>query len=205
MSGNDLCLNGAASMFLDWINNGKAISPNFRSLVYRYGMSQKGNTTSWNTMWERYITQTDPQESVKLQYGLAFPKDPWMIQQYLEYAKNESYVRSQDYFSVLQYISLNPAGLPIVWDFIRTEWQYLVDRFTVNNRYLGRMVNYVTSQFTTNLRLEEMKAFFAQNPEAGAGARAREQALETVQNNINWLATNKATIEIWLKQNGFMS
>jgi len=205
MSGSDPCLNGAASMFLDWVNNSKPISPNFRSLVYRYGMSQKGDATSWNTMWERYITQTDPQESVKLQYGLAFPKDPWIIQQYLEYAKNENYVRSQDYFSVLQYISLNPVGLPIVWDFVRTEWQYLVDRFTVNNRYLGRMVNYVTSQFTTNLRLEEMKAFFAQNPEAGAGARAREQALETVQNNISWLATNKETIETWLKNNGYMS
>ena len=51
----------------------------------------------------------------------------------------------------------------------------------------------------------QMKAFFAENPEAGAGARAREQALETVQNNINWLGTNKATIESWLKQNGFMS
>ena len=38
----------------------------------------------------------------------------------------------------------------------RTEWQYLVDRFTVNNRYLGRMVNYVTSHFTTNIRLEEV-------------------------------------------------
>ena len=81
MSGSDPCLNGAASMFLDWVNNSKPISPNFRSLVYRYGMSQKGDATSWNTMWERYITQTDPQESVKLQYGLAFPKDPWIIQQ----------------------------------------------------------------------------------------------------------------------------
>lgn len=50
-----------------------------------------------------------------------------------------------------------------------------------------------------------MKAFFAQYPEAGAGARAREQALETVQNNINWLTNNKATVETWLKQNGYMS
>jgi len=62
-----------------------------------------------------------------------------------------------------------------------------------------------TGIFKSNLLFVQMKAFFAQNPEAGAGARAREQALETVQNNINWLATNKATIEIWLKQNGFMS
>ena len=38
----------------------------------------------------------------------------------------------------------------------RTEWQYLVDRFTLNNRYLGRMVNTVASRFTTELRLNEV-------------------------------------------------
>ncbi len=38
---------------------------------------------------------------------------------YLEYAKDDTYVRSQDYFAVLEYISQNPVGLPIVWDYIR--------------------------------------------------------------------------------------
>ncbi len=49
-----------------------------------------------------------------------------------------------------------------------------------------------------------MKEFFAKYPDAGAGARAREQALETVQNNIKWLNNNKKDLENWLKLNGFM-
>lgn len=49
-----------------------------------------------------------------------------------------------------------------------------------------------------------MKEFFAKYPDAGAGARAREQALETVQNNIKWLKNNKAEVENWLIGNGFM-
>ena len=49
-----------------------------------------------------------------------------------------------------------------------------------------------------------MKAFFAEYPDAGAGARAREEALETVQNNINWLATNVPAIRKWLDDNSFM-
>ena len=49
-----------------------------------------------------------------------------------------------------------------------------------------------------------MKEFFAKYPDAGAGARAREQALETVQNNIKWLSTNKPDLEHWLKENGFI-
>lgn len=49
-----------------------------------------------------------------------------------------------------------------------------------------------------------MREFFAKYPDAGAGARAREQALETVQNNIKWLSKNTGEIEQWLKQHGFM-
>lgn len=49
-----------------------------------------------------------------------------------------------------------------------------------------------------------MKAFFAKYPDAGAGARAREQAIETVENNIKWLKTNKPDLEKWLKANGFL-
>lgn len=49
-----------------------------------------------------------------------------------------------------------------------------------------------------------MKEFFAKYPDAGAGARAREQALETVQNNIKWLSKNTDEIEQWLKEHQFM-
>ena len=50
-----------------------------------------------------------------------------------------------------------------------------------------------------------MKEFFAKYPDAGAGSRAREQSIETVQNNIQWLKMNKPDLENWLKENGFMS
>jgi glutamyl aminopeptidase len=50
-----------------------------------------------------------------------------------------------------------------------------------------------------------MKAFFAQYPEAGAGARARQEALENVQNNIRWIANYKKVLGDWLESNGFNS
>ena len=46
-----------------------------------------------------------------------------------------------------------------------------------------------------------MKEFFAKYPEAGAGSRARKQALETVENNIRWLDRHRAAIFEWLLQN----
>ncbi|CAG0886917.1 unnamed protein product [Cyprideis torosa] len=120
----------------------------------------------------------------------------------IQLAKNESIVRGQDFLSLLGYISGNPVGLPIVWDFLREEWEYLVDRFSLNDRYLGRLVPQITSTFKSQVKLEEMLAFFAKYPEAGAGARAREQALETVRNNIKW-ATDPdylSSIKKWLEE-----
>mgnify|MGYP002715736821 CR=1 FL=1 len=75
---------------------------------------------------------------------------------YLELAKNETYVRSQDYFQVLGYISSNPVGNPIVWKFYRNEWPNLVKRFTLYHRIMGTFIAVVTNGFSTPVELEEV-------------------------------------------------
>ena len=67
-----------------------------------------------------------------------------------------------------KYISFK-LGLPIVWNFLRDEWSYLVERFSLNDRYLGRMPKYIGSTFASQFRLNEMKDFFKKYPDAGAG------------------------------------
>ena len=61
------------------------------------------------------------------------------------------------------------SGNSIVWKFLREDWPYLVDRFSLNDRYLGRMPKTIATGFSTKLELEELKAFFAKYPDAGAG------------------------------------
>lgn len=48
--------------------------------------------------------------------------------------------------------------------FSSTEWECLVARFTLNNRYLGNMVNSVSSRFTTQLRLKEVHVLTVNPP-----------------------------------------
>jgi len=38
----------------------------------------------------------------------------------------------------------------------RDEWQYLVDRFSLNDRAFGRLIPSVCSNFNTHERLEEV-------------------------------------------------
>jgi len=39
---------------------------------------------------------------------------------------------------------------------VRDEWQYLVDRFSLNDRAFGKLIPSVCSQFNTHERLEEV-------------------------------------------------
>ncbi|PSN55624.1 hypothetical protein C0J52_04058 [Blattella germanica] len=195
------CIDEVVTIFKNWITNVNEVSkphPDIRSTVYGYGIKLASGEKDWDLMWNLYLSETDAQERIKLLCGLTYSQEPWILQRYLELSKNESNVRSQDFFTLLSYISSNPVGTPIVWDFVRNEWQYLVDRFTLNDRYLGRIIPSITKSFASELKIREMEAFFEKYPNAGAGAKARTQALERVQNNIKWLKHHKTTLENWL-------
>ena len=97
----------------------------------------------------------------------------------------------------------------------------MVERFSLNDRYFGRMPKYISANFNSEFQLDEMKDFFEKYPEAGAGKgfkilhprqnslsllkfagkRARKQALENVENNIAWLQRHKESIYKWLVEN----
>ena len=186
LAGHTGCREEAGRLFQQWVDTpDNYIVPNLRSLVYKYGMLSVGGAATWNIVLERYLNETNAQEKRKLLYGLAQIREPWVLHRFVNLAKNESFVRSQDFFSALSYIAGNPVGNSIVWDFLRSEWNYLVDRFTLNDRYLGRQPKTVSSNFATEFKLQQLKQFFEANPEAGAGARARKQAVEQVSRPLN--------------------
>ena len=200
--GLTVCRQEAAALFSSWITDQSFyIHPDIRALVYKYGMGETSDPGSWEIMFQRYLQETNAQQKKKLLYGLAFIKEPWVLQRFIRLANNETLVRSQDYFTALAYISRNPTGNTLVWNYIQAEWASLVERFGLHSRYLGRLPKTVTEGFTTEYQLNQVKTFFSANPEAGAGARARKQALESIENNIKWLDNHYDTIATWIEAN----
>jgi glutamyl aminopeptidase len=200
------CMEMVGKLFTEWINSETRETvrptPDLRSLVYYHGMRSVGTQKEWDIMFDIFAKEQDASEKTKLQSALAGVKEPWILRKLIDLASaDEVYVRKQDYFSLMASISNNRHGEALVWDYVREKWPEISTRFGLNERNLGRMIPTITSRFTTEAKLNEMKAFFAQYPEAGAGANARIQALEAVQNNINWLAKNQQPIGEWLKQN----
>ncbi|XP_070544138.1 glutamyl aminopeptidase-like [Ptychodera flava] len=195
-NGNKDCLNDALKYFQDWKDD-KDIPSDFRSPVYKYGISA-GSKDDWELMFEKYMNEQQASERSRLMYGLAQTRHVWLISRYLDYVWDENVVKNQDFFTVINYIANNPVATTIVWDWVRTNWQRMVDKFGLNHRLFGRLIPGITDTFTTELQLKEMKDFFELYPNAGTGARGREQALERVQGNINWLRRYEEEITRWL-------
>ncbi|KAF7480957.1 glutamyl aminopeptidase [Marmota monax] len=194
--GEPEALKNASQLFEDWIRTGKSIPVNLRLLGYRYGMQNSGNEASWNYTLEQYQKTSLAQEKEKLLYGLASVKNVTLLARYLDLLKDPNLIKTQDVFTVIQYISYNSYGKSMAWNWIQLNWEYLVNRFTLNNRNLGRIVT-IAEPFNTEVQLWQMQSFFEKYPEAGAGEKPREQVVETVKNNIEWLKQNRETIKEW--------
>ncbi|XP_066134744.1 glutamyl aminopeptidase [Saccopteryx bilineata] len=202
--GDKEALNNASQLFQQWLTGTVRIPANLRLLVYRYGMQNSGNEASWNYTLAQYQKTSLAQEKEKLLYALASVKDVTLLSRYLDLLKDSNLIKTQDVFTVIRYISYNSYGKRMAWNWIQLNWEYLVNRYTLNDRNLGRIVN-IAESFNTELQLWEMETFFKKYPEAGAGEKPREQVLETVKNNIEWLKQNRQSISEWfsdLPRNG---
>ncbi|XP_017084588.2 glutamyl aminopeptidase isoform X2 [Drosophila eugracilis] len=197
--GHESSLQQAVTLFNQWLASPETRpNPDIRDVVYYYGLQKVNTENAWDQVWKLYLEESDAQEKAKLMQTLCAVQVPWILQRYINWAWDETKVRRQDYFTLLGYISTNPVGQSLVWDYVRENWEKLVERFGINERTLGRLIPTITARFSTETKLEEMQQFFAKYPDAGAGTTARQQALETVKANIKWLAVNQAQVGEWL-------
>uniref|UniRef100_A0AAQ5XWL0 Aminopeptidase n=1 Tax=Amphiprion ocellaris TaxID=80972 RepID=A0AAQ5XWL0_AMPOC len=199
--GDQDALSQASHIFDQWIKGDLSVAVNLRLLVYRYGMKNSGTEEKWNTMFQRYKNASLAQEKDKLLYGLASVENLELLYKLLEATKDESVVRSQDLFTLVRYVSYNPLGQRMAWDWTTLNWDYLVNRYTINDRNLGRLLTQITTTYNTEFQLWTMEHFFNLTPDAGAGEMPRKQALETVRNNIEWIRRNENEIREWLENN----
>ncbi|XP_035773194.1 glutamyl aminopeptidase-like isoform X5 [Anopheles albimanus] len=196
--GHPECLDQAGQRFKKWLTEKEVIHPDIRSIVYTYGIQSGVSIADWEQVLARYEEESDANEKAKLMAALTAYPDQRVMRRLLDLSWNTTVVRTQDQLSCIQSIAANRYGEQVAWEHVRENWERLVDRFTIGERNLGRMIPSITGRFTTQARLMELQDFFARYPEAGAGAAARAQALENIQNNINWLKRNEQNVATWL-------
>ncbi|CAI6368671.1 unnamed protein product [Macrosiphum euphorbiae] len=194
------CLTKAYELFKRFLDDKIQPHQDIRYTVYYYGMSM-GNDSEWNILWDIFLNEQDPEEKEKLRDALTASKEISILPKLLQNAKNESHVSSKDYFKIISQISHNPFGTQFVWDFLRDNWQHLVDRYSRENWRLTALIDSVCSRFNTQERIGEMNIFFDKHPVAVDGDDERKTLLEDVSNNIKWLEKHEAVISNWFINN----
>ncbi|KAF3424357.1 hypothetical protein E2986_07861 [Frieseomelitta varia] len=132
---------------------------------------------------------------------------------YLERATDETFIRGQDFATLLIKIAMNPVGLDVAWNFVRSRWETLLVKYERNEYTLGNIVCTVVSLFKDREKLREEKEnvnsfsqatqFFREKADLKVTENAKRNAIEEIENNIDWLDANSRSIEQWLSSNGF--
>ena len=196
----------AHAAFAQWMAHGVGggvafeVDADFRSGVYSVGVSE-GNTPEWEFVLAAYHNATVSAEQRRLLAALADTRQPWLLARLLAYALDTTEIRAQDAISVIGAVAANPIGRALAWDWFRAHWSALYARYGGSMTF-GSLLTAVVSRFDTPAQYADVVAFFrGVNGGLGAAQSAYNQALSSIQSNIQWVQRNYAPLIAWLRSN----
>jgi len=191
------CRDVAVSMFqqfmIDPVKN--IVFPDFRGTVYYTGI-EEGGEIEWDFLYQRYKTTTVSAEAIRCLAALARSRTPWLLARLLSYTLDPTQIRGQDALSVITYVSYNPVGRHLAWDFFQDNWDLLFAQFRFSARNL---LETVTSRFNTEDQYNGVQQFIkSKSLDTGSAEQSSSRALEAVRINILWMKTNFIPLQQWL-------
>ncbi|XP_017549208.2 endoplasmic reticulum aminopeptidase 1 [Pygocentrus nattereri] len=192
------CVQTAQELFQKWKeSDGKMRLPaDVRLVVYTEGARTE---EGWDFLLEKYRQTLYPSEKSQIKAALSYSpladKLKWLIERGLE----GDILKTHELPSLVISVSKNPQAYKLAWDFLRTNWQKLVQKFDLGSSSISRMVVGVTNQYSTREKLVEVQSFFSSLEQGmGAGLRSVQQAVENIEENIRWMDKNVPLLTHWL-------
>jgi puromycin-sensitive aminopeptidase len=93
-------------------------------------------------------------------------------------------------------VAANPKGRDLAWEFVKANWEEFDRRYGGGGFLLMRLIESVTSHFSTLSKEEEVAEFFLGHP-APSAARTVQQCLERIRINARWLMRNRDALTTW--------
>ncbi|KAM9861189.1 aminopeptidase Ey-like [Aulostomus maculatus] len=192
------CQELTTGWFSQWMKNtSNSISSNLKSVVYCSAIAA-GDVEEWDFAWSMYKNATIAAEADKLMYALSCTRQTWLLNRYLQYCLDPEKIRKQDATYVISYIAGNPVGQSLAWDWIRSNWDYLVNDYGSGSFSFGRLIDGVTKRFSTEFEYKQLLQFKEDNAgQLGSATTALEQVLERTKANMDWVTANKKQVLDW--------
>uniref|UniRef100_A0A8C7ZNW5 Aminopeptidase n=1 Tax=Oryzias sinensis TaxID=183150 RepID=A0A8C7ZNW5_9TELE len=123
----------------------------------------------------------------------AYPPLPYLSRILNEGLKGDV-IQTQELPLIINTVSRGFAGYLFAWDFVQVNWDRLIEKFLVGSFAIQSIIKSVTSPFSTQAHLDQVKAFFSSLQERGSQMRSVQEALETIRLNQLWMERNLSTL-----------
>lgn len=192
------CVQRAEGYFREWKEtNGDLRLPNDVTMaVFAVGAQ---TTEGWDFLYRKYQSSLSSTEKNQIEFALCISQNKEKLQWLLEQSFKGDVIKTQEFPDILRAIGRNPVGYPLAWQFLRENWNKLIQKFDLGSPSIAHMVMGTTNQFSTRARLEEVKEFFSSLKENGSQLRCVQQTVETIEENIRWMDKNFDKIRVWLQ------
>lgn len=192
------CVQRAEGYFRDWKEaNGNLRLPNDVTLaVFAVGAQ---TPEGWDFLYKKYQLSLSSTEKEQIEFALCTSQNEEKLRWLLDQSFKGDIIKSQEFPGILRAVGRNPVGYPLAWQFLRENWNKLVEKFDLGSPSIAYMVMGTTNQFSTRARLEEVKGFFSSLKENGSQLRCVQQTIETIEENIRWMDKNFDKIRLWLQ------
>ncbi|XP_075037393.1 endoplasmic reticulum aminopeptidase 1-like [Mixophyes fleayi] len=193
------CVEKAGEYFKKWQESNSTLSLPRDVVMAVYSVGAQ-TAEGWDYLFEKYKTAPTGEMHL-IEYALTITQNKDKLQWLMEESLKGGLVKTQELAHIVIFVTRNQVGHILAWEFLKNNWDHLVQKFDLGSHTLGEMVVGVTKLFSTREWLEEVTEFFDLLKENGSQLRSVQQAKETIEENIRWMDKNFDLVKTWLENN----
>ncbi|XP_031164782.1 endoplasmic reticulum aminopeptidase 2 [Sander lucioperca] len=193
------CLEKAHQSFKDWLqSNGTLNLPtDVAKTVFAVGAQ---DDHGWASLLHTYNISLSAAQKSKILFALTCSRDTNKLHRLLELGLEGKVIRSQDLSTLILMVARNPRGHHLAWNFVKKNWDTLVQKFQLGSFCIRNIIIGTTGQFSSPEELTEVQLFFESIKEQASQLRATQVALDNVQKNVRWFERNLENLRNWLNK-----
>jgi puromycin-sensitive aminopeptidase len=184
----------ARARFDRYVRDPQTVHPDLRGTVLNLA-AYGGDRATYEALREVERRATLQEEKLRALGALAHFQEQALLRDALALSISPE-VRSQDTIRVVAGVAANPHGRDLAWEFVKANWEEFDRRYGGGGFLLMRLIESVTSHFSTLSKEEEVAEFFLGHP-APSAARTVQQCLERIRINARWLMRNRDALTAW--------
>ncbi|KAG0220143.1 peptidase family M1-domain-containing protein [Mortierella sp. GBAus27b] len=174
------------------------LHPSIRQTAFEIVLSRGGEEELQAVIKYLKASPKQDQQVVALM-ALGHVRQPELIAEVHSLALSDV-VRPQDVLYVLSGLAQNPKARRLTWEFVKSKWTVLIDRYKSSMGLLGMCVKYPLAQVSDPEVAKDVTEFFA-DKDTKDFQRALDQAIEGLNVNSAWVKREQASLSEWLANN----